>query len=91
MSPNSNPIKSRIPDARAMWAFQMKNLKASLPSSCTHLAPYKNSKGEYYVRVIIHDMEYLHNIPEGFIFKQADLDELRNQLLDKCEKGNVSK
>lgn len=71
----------------ALFGLQIRNLKKDLPKACTNLSPYKNFKGEYYVRAIVNDMEYLFNIPKGFVFKSADLTELKNQILSKCEEN----
>jgi hypothetical protein len=77
-------------NSKTMLSFQMKQLKSELPKSCTYLAPYKTHKGELYVRVIVNKQESLFTIPDSFVFKKADLDELKSQILKKI-KEDVSK
>lgn len=84
MSNNSPTIGSKT-----MLSFQMKQLKSELPRICTHLAPYENYKGDLYIRVIVAGKESLFTIPDNVVFKKADLDELKSQILKKIE-GDVS-
>ena len=87
---NSNPIKLPADiNPGMMFAYTVKNLKASLPKECTHLAPYKDSNGQHFVRAIVNKTEYLFTVPEGLIFKNADVTELREQITKLC-KGDVS-
>lgn len=69
---------------KQLFAHVLKNLKKELPKECTHLSPFKNSKGESYVRAIVNNTEYLITIPPNFVYKTAHINELRNKILEKC-------
>lgn len=81
----SNPIK--IPgnfDARAFYAESLKNLKSSLPKVCTFLSSYRTSKGEDLILAKINGNSYYFTPPPNFIFRLADLEELKSQIIEKC-------
>ena len=66
-----------------IFALIVKNIKKDLPSSCTHLAPYKKANGEYKVRAIINGTTYLFPTPEDLIYDQTQLSVLTELINDK--------
>jgi hypothetical protein len=84
---NQNPIRTPQIDPKFIFGHTIKSLKKQLPKQCTYLSSYKDSKGDYYVRAVINGSEYLFTIPPGFIFKAADVNELKSQILQICEQN----
>jgi len=70
-------------DPRYIYALTLRELKKSLPKECTFLAPFTNRKGQNMVKYIVKGQDYYSSIPPNFIFKKADFDELRDNILSK--------
>ena len=69
---------------RNIFAEMLKNLKKSLPISCSFISPIRLASGETRVRVIVKGEEYHYSIPQDFDLTSADISELYTQILNKC-------
>lgn len=72
-------------DNRLLFGMMIKDLKKSLPSACTFLAPFMTSVGEHRVLAKINGDEYQYTVPQDLSFTSADIEELRNVIIEVCE------
>lgn len=72
-------------DPRMIYAGTLRVLKKSLPKDCTFLAPFTNRKGLNLVKYIVNGKEYYSSIPPNFVFNQASIDVLKEEILSKIK------
>jgi len=62
----------------------VKDLKKRLPSNCSLLSKYRRVSGEHQIRAIINKTEIIYTVPQNLEFHKAHINELFNQLSEKC-------
>ena len=71
----------------------VKLIKKDLPKSCTFLAPVRKTNNNLYLRATIKSADgtkdnYLYSLPEDLDLTDADLNRVKNLILEKCQPKN---
>lgn len=79
-------MEEEIPSIYALSIFAdiIKDIKKSLPRTCTFLSPLKTREGEYQILSIINKIEYRLTVPSTLKFTQGDINEIESILSEKC-------
>jgi hypothetical protein len=81
-----NKIENSTKDLKVFIFRQtLKELKKDLPSACTFLAPYLDTNGELFAKAIVNKNEHYFSLPYDLEFSKADVDRLKNLILEKCQ------
>ena len=70
---------------KSMYLGMLKLLKKELPRECTFLASFTNSNGTAMVKYIVNKKEYYSSIPPDFKFSNADVNQLKDNILSKIK------
>lgn len=62
----------------------LKEIKKSLPKSCTFLSLYRRKEGDICIRSVVKKVEYYYTVPQDFILTEASFERIHSLIREVC-------